>query len=138
MSYVTVGGRVYVPDLEDFAYKQRTMLNIADSAVILADIGVRKGYVGLLAKEKLVDPVEKKNALNETFDVPLDFRSTGISVLDSFGISKDIQGAMFENFMKNYTLEQRRVYISMFEQIDPNDHTAVSAFVNNMLSMLVG
>ncbi len=44
---------------------------------------------------------------------------------------------MFENFMKNYTLEQRRVYISMFEQIDPNDHTAVSAFVNNMISILV-
>jgi hypothetical protein len=138
MSKISIGGRVYVADIDDFAYKQRTMLNIADSAVILADTGLKKGYVGIVAKEKLVDPITSTNALDVPFDLPLDWRVTGIQILDGFGVPKVTQGAMFDNFINNYTVEQRRTFIDMYKSIDPNDSAALSSFVNNMLSMLVG
>ncbi len=138
MSKISVGGRVYVTDLDDFAYKQRTMLHIEDSAVILADTGIKRGYVGIPAKEKLVDPITSTNTKNEVWELPLDFRMTGIAVLNNFGVPTATQATMFENFIKNYTVEQRRSYVAMFQAIDPNDSAALSAFVNNMLSMLAG
>jgi hypothetical protein len=137
MSHVTVGGRVYVTDLDDFAYKQRTMLKIADSALILADTGLKKGYIGKLAKADLVDPVTKLNAKEEVFDLPLDWRLAGRAVLDQYNVSIETQTIMFDKFIANYTVEQRRVFINMYASIDPADTEALAAFVQNMLAMLV-
>ena len=136
MAHIEVNGRLYVKDIDDFAYKQRTMLGIKDSAVALTDTGFRRGYVGLKAKEELIDPITKKNEYDIQFEIPLDFRITGIQTLDHFGISRETQALMFANFMANFTKEQRKVYIDMFVGLDRNNMTVVQQFVNNMIAML--
>jgi hypothetical protein len=138
MSHLNVGNRVYIKSEDDFAYKQRTMLGIKDSAVLIPDTNETKrvGYIGFEALHELVDPTTKKNAFDEPVEVPLDFRVIGISVLDNFGISKDTQGLMFNNFIKNYTKEQRKTFIDQFASIDTSNTELVQQFVNNMISML--
>lgn len=136
MSHIAVNGRAYITDIDDFGYNHRTLLQIKDSAYILSDTNIKKAYIGISAQKELVDPVTKLNALDELLHVPFDFRVHGISVLDMFGISKIVQGQMFDTFIRDYTKEQRTIYINKFLAINPTDSAAVQAFVNNMISLL--
>jgi hypothetical protein len=136
MAHVSVGERIYLSDVDDFGYKTRTMLGIKNSAVCLSDTVKQRGYLGVTADTHIVNPVTQTNGLNEEIPVPTDFRTVGIEILDSIGISKNIQGTMFTNFVNNYTKEQRTQYVAAFNALDKTDSTAVSNFVSQMISTL--
>jgi hypothetical protein len=138
MSKIAVNGRVYVADIDDFAYKQRELLGIKDSALILADTGVKKAYIGIYAKQVLYDPETKKNSADYEADLPLDWRQKGMFLMSSLGIPIETQTIMFNNFIAHYNVDQRRGYINIYNSIDHNDPIAEQAFVNQMVSILTG
>jgi hypothetical protein len=136
MAHVSVGERIYLSDVDDFGYKTRTMLGIKNSAVCLSDTVKQRGYLGVTADTHIVNPVTQTNGLNEGVLVPTDFRTVGIEILDSKGISKLIQGTMFTNFVNNYTKEQRTQYVDSFNTLDKSNASNVDNFVNQMITTL--
>lgn len=135
-NHFNIGKRIYIKDIDEFAYTQRSLLGISESAVCLVDNFQRRGYIGIKAKEAIVDPESKVNALDEEVEVPTDFRVIGINILDDFGISKEKQGTMFTIFMTSFTKEERKHYIDMFDSLDKSDNAAITQFVNNMSRLL--
>ena len=136
MANIQVGGRAYITTDQEYAYKQRTMLGIESSAVVLSDTGVRKGFAGLQATQVLIDPNTKTNELNEQIDIPTDFREVGLSIMNQIGIPIETQTLMFNNFIANYTKEQRTTFVDSYDVLDKNDATAVHDFVNQMIALL--
>jgi hypothetical protein len=136
MSYLEPNERTYVKPAEVFGAKQRPFLGIQNSAVVVCDDGVLRGFAGDEANVNLVSVVTKKDGLDQVNTIPTDFRMIGISILTAAGIPEATQIAMFSNFMTNFTKEQRDTYVSMYDGIDQNDTAALEAFVTQMLAML--
>lgn len=128
--------RVFVVDHETFGNVTRPFLGIDGSKVIVADTGAAFGYAGQPALEEVVYATTSKNLLDQTFPLPLDFRVVGIQVMTALGVPAATQDAMFATFMTAFTPTQRAQYVAAFGAIDPNDATAVEAFVNQMLELL--
>ena len=136
MSFIEAGHRAYMKDVQLYGTKNRPFLGIQNSAVISSDDGSQLGYAGDVANTNLVDSQTKTNGDGIVEDIPLDFRMVGISVLNSFSVDSDIQGKMFTNFMRDFTLEQRTVYISQFASLSPGDQQGIGEFVQAMIKML--
>lgn len=136
MSHVSDGSRVYIKDKQTYAVKRRNFLGLTDSAVLLADDGSLLGYAGNQAKDDIVSVATGTDGFGVTTPIPTDFRTVGIEAMTAVGIDADTQIRMFSNFMKNYTKEQRDVYVAMYDSLDKQDATAVSQFVTTMVALL--
>lgn len=136
MAFIETGERAYVKSVEVFGAKQRTFLGIQNSAVVVCDDGKYRAFAGNVADEDLVSAVSKKDGHGDEIPIPTDFRMVGISVLTAAGIPEATQITMFNNFMTNYTKEQRDIYVAMYDGLDKNDPSAVEAFVTQMISLL--
>ena len=128
--------RVFLKDKGLYGNSVRTFLGLRDSAVVTSDDGSVLGYAGDVAKTNLVDAVSQKDGWGNELSLPLDFRVVGIDVMTSLGVPAETQQSMFQKFMTEFTAEERAVYVSEFQSIDPADTAAVQAFVNNMVTVL--
>ena len=128
--------RVFIADQSEFGNVTRQFLGVDGCKVIVSDIGVAFGYAGEPALREVVDVSTRKNALDQTFPLPLDFRIVGIAIMTALGISTTTQETMFTNFITNFTPQQRQAYVQAFEAVDSNHPQAVQDFVNQMLALL--
>lgn len=128
--------RIYLKNIQEYGYKTRPMLGLSESQVVLGDDGVQYGYAGQELTHELIDPVTGKGGDEQSYSLPLDFRTVGIQVLTASGVPVETQGVMFNNFIKNYSRSQRMAFVQQYDSIDKNDASAVNAFVVSMLQML--
>lgn len=128
--------RVYMKNVGEFGNVVRPMLGIEGSEVVLADTSRMYGFAGQEVARKLVNPATGRDGENNTYPLPLDFRTVGIAIMTARNIPSQTQATMFENFMTRYTRQQRMVFVQQFQSIDPGNTTAINNFVNAMLQML--
>jgi hypothetical protein len=73
-----------------------------------------------LAAVELVDASSKQDGTGAVVEIPLDFRMVGIAELDTRGVSKEVQGNIFNHFMSKYTKPEREAYIAQYEAVKSN------------------
>jgi hypothetical protein len=137
MAHLTAGERTYIKQVEEFGYVSRPFLGLSNSAVVTCDDGRYLGFAGQEATVELVDAQTGKDGQDQTVPIPTDFRTAGIAIMNSLSIPEATQVAMFQNFMNQYTKEQRAAFVSQYDALDHNDPVAVQAFVDAMMAMLV-
>lgn len=129
--------RTYIPNKEEFGYVKRTnLLGLSNAPVIELDDGKLIAFAGAAVKSNVVLTATGKNLNDEVVELPLDIRVVGIQVMDSLGINKDTQSAMFSKYI---TLD-RTVKQSLTDQYNAAKASGlqedISAFVNRMITEL--
>lgn len=136
MSHLNIGERTFVLDQQEYAAKSRPFLGLSESAVVILDDGTYLGYAGDLAKAKLVKVETHLDGNGNVIDdLPTDFRSAGIGELTNRGVPAELQAKLLLNFMRDFTKEQRAVYVAEYDAAK-HDVAMVTDFCTRMLAML--
>lgn len=136
LAIITNENRTFLKSLDLYGLdEKRKLMGLSNSTVVQGDDGKYYGRGGKAKTLDIIDPTTGQNGEGETYTLPLDFRSVGISVLSQFGISTETQAAMFTQFMSK-TKEERDTFVAAFVALDSSDTSAVQSFVTQMVAML--
>ncbi len=138
MSNIGINDRVYLMDIDDFAIKQRTMLGIKSSAVIKLDNNNNRiGYIGNSAKSNLVNITTELNEMNQWTDIPLDWKTTSIALINDLSLDWNTQVQLTSNLDNNWTKQEKRSVMQEYLDFDKNDVNAWNIYVGNTITMLM-
>lgn len=140
MSLIEPGKRPYVTSKNMYGEITRTnMLGLLSAPIMTMDDNTLVGFAGAPVKTDLVDPVTKKNLMDDEFDsLPLDVRDIGRAQLTAHGVSAETQTLMFSNFMTYLTQEQRDQYTAQWMGVNASgDAVQISSFIDAMVAALI-
>jgi hypothetical protein len=133
----TVGSRAYVTIVDDFGNINRpSFLGLKNAPVLQMDDGTLRGFAGEQAMESVVPVDVGKNAIDQTIDLPVDVRITGIAQLTAAGVPTETQALLFDNWRTKLTKAQRTQYSNVWQSTSSSSPEEKVAFVQSMISML--
>lgn len=120
-----------------FADVVRTnFLGLKDCPVVRMDDGRIVGYAGPKVQTDLVDKVTGKNGLDQAVALPLDVKIVGVDALTQFGVTPEVQTAMFTRWMTVLTAQQKADYTAQWEAALAAGGTQLSEFLSGMVAAL--
>lgn len=135
--HLTKGERVFLTDINSYGNIVRygfLGLKMSSSVVILTDNGTMKAYAASQIC-CIVNVSTKKNEMGETFELPLDVKSIGSSILSEQGVSKLKQNSFF---LKYHELDNHKQieYLNEWNIISVGSHNEKTTFIMNMIKKL--
>ena len=135
--HLVKGERVFLTDTNSYGNIVRygiLGLKMSSSIVVLTDNGRMKAYT---AKKTccIVNLSTKKNDMGETFELPLDLRSIGSSILSEQRVSNLKQNCFFSKY--NELEHHKQIeYLNEWNIICLGSHNEKTTFIMNMMKKL--
>lgn len=134
---LTKTDRVYLNDLKMYGNVVRVGflgLKSSSSVVILTDNGIMKAYAA--SQMSCIIPTSTKtNSMGETFDIPLDLKTIGSSILSEQGVPKIKQIMIFSKYLELQGHEQLK-YCNKWNTISSGSHSEKTTFIMDIYNEL--
>lgn len=133
--HVSNGDRTFLKDTDSHAEVVKSgFLGISSAVVMECDDGVMRAYCGEELDDKVVNTTTGKDGKGVDFDVPVDVRTIGPTVLTSLGVDTGNQTAIFQKFMV-LPKAVRREKISLWNT-QKDDVTERAGFLSDLMTLL--
>ncbi len=133
--HVSSGDRTFLKDTDSHAeVVKSSFLGFSSSVVMECDDGIMRAYCGEELSDNVVNTSTGKDGKGVDYDVPVDVRTIGPTVLSSLGVDTDNQTAIFQKFMV-LSKEVRREKIALWNE-NKEDDTQRAAFLSDLMTLL--
>lgn len=133
--HVSTGDRTFLKDTDSHAEVVKSgFLGLSSSVVMECDDGFMRAYCGEDLSEKVVNTSTGKDGKGEAYEVPVDVRTIGPTVLSSLGVDTDSQTAIFQKFMV-LPKDVRREKIALWNT-EKDDATQRASFLSDLMTLL--
>ena len=133
--HVDKGERTFIKDDDSFADVMRTRIFGKESSgvVVQMDDGSYKAFIGNSVNQ-VVNTETQKDANGTDFELPMDVKKHGPSILSAIGLDAENQRALFQKFMV-LPKDVRRAKMKEWKDSE-GDSTKESTFLSEILGLL--
>ena len=133
--HVDKGDRTFIKDDDSFSDVKRTRIFGKESSgvVVQMDDGSYKAFIGNSVNQ-VVNTETQKDADGTEFEIPMDVRKNGPSILSNIGLDDENQKALFQKFMV-LPKDIRRAKMEEWKESE-GDSTKESNFLSEILGLL--
>ena len=135
MDHFTRGDRVYMVDEDSYGDVSRTTFLGKPGSVMLNDDGTLGGFTENESRLNVVNKSTGKNGIDVSFELPMDVKVEGVSILSAMNITPENQKLMFIKFMGMFSKEERRAYVAEWKEKE-GDPVQRTLFLNNLVGAL--